>query len=69
MKYQLLYFFCFLYIPLSAQQLKVPTLSPRSEIKQEVGLIEISLSYARPTTQGRTIFGELIPYGEIWSRM
>jgi len=66
MKYQLLYFLCFLYIPLSAQQLKVPTLSPRSEIKQEVGLTEITLSYARPTTQGRSIFGDLVPYGKIW---
>ena len=66
MKYLLLSFLCYLSIPLSAQQLKVPTLSPHSEIKQEVGLTEIILSYNRPNANGRTIFGELIPYGEIW---
>ena len=56
----------FFSLPLLAQQLKVPTLSPRSEIKQEVGLTEISLSYARPSAKGRVVFGELVPYGEMW---
>ena len=49
-----------------AQNLNVPTLSPFSEIKQEVGLTEITLSYARPSAKGRTIMGELVPFGEIW---
>ncbi len=52
--------------PLIAQNLKVPTLSPFSEIKQEIGLTEITLSYARPSAKGRTIFGGLVPYDEIW---
>lgn len=50
----------------TAQDLEVPTLSPFSEIKQEVGLTEISLSYARPSAKGRTVIGELVPFGEIW---
>jgi len=49
-----------------AQQLKVPTLSPFSEIKQEVGLTDITLSYARPSAKGRKVFGELVPFGEMW---
>ncbi|MEO1261439.1 MAG: DUF2911 domain-containing protein [Bacteroidota bacterium] len=49
-----------------AQNLKVPTLSPFSEIKQEVGLTEIQLSYARPSAKGRAVFGGLVPFGEIW---
>ncbi len=57
---------CFLAFNLNAQNLKVPTLSPFSEIKQEIGLTEISLSYARPSAKGRTVMGELVPYGEIW---
>jgi len=51
---------------LHAQNLKVPTLSPFSEIKQEVGLTEINLSYARPSAKGRKVMGELVPFGEIW---
>ena len=49
-----------------AQNLKVPTLSPFSEIKQEVGLTEITLSYARPSAKGRTVMGTLVPFDEIW---
>lgn len=66
MKKFLFILFCFFSISLFSQQLKVPTLSPFSEIKQEVGLTEISLSYARPSAKGRTVFGNLVPYGEMW---
>lgn len=50
----------------NAQNLKVPTLSPSAEIKQEIGLTEISLSYARPSAKGRKVMENLVPYGEIW---
>jgi tetratricopeptide (TPR) repeat protein len=56
----------FLWGSLHGQNLKVPTLSPFSEIKQKIGLTEITLSYARPSAKGRKIFGELVPFGEIW---
>ena len=58
--------FILLTTTLFAQNLKVPTLSPFSEIKQEIGLTEISLSYARPSAKGRIVMGELVPYGEMW---
>lgn len=48
------------------QELKVPTLSPLSETTQEVGLTQIKLSYARPSAKGRKVFGELVPFGEVW---
>lgn len=48
------------------ERLKVPTLSPFTEIKQEVALTEVKLSYARPSAKGRKIFGELVPFGKIW---
>lgn len=51
---------------LVSQNLKTPTLSPFSEIKQEVGLTEITLSYARPSAKGRDVMGTLVPYGETW---
>lgn len=66
MKYIWLSILVFATVPLSAQNLSTPTLSPFSEIKQEVGLTEIALSYARPSAKGRAIFGDLVPFGEIW---
>ncbi len=51
---------------LVSQNLKTPTLSPFSEIKQEVGLTEITLSYARPSAKGRAVMGGLVPYDETW---
>ncbi len=51
---------------LVSQNLETPTLSPFSEIKQEVGLTEITLSYARPSAKGRAVMGTLVPYGETW---
>ena len=53
-------------IPAFTQNLKVPTLSPSAEIKQEIGLTEISLSYARPSAKGRKVMGNLVPYSEMW---
>ena len=66
MRYLSLLIALFSLIYLEAQNLKTPTLSPFSETKQEVGLTEIGLSYARPSAKGRTVFGELVPYGEVW---
>ena len=56
----------FLSSNLQSQELKVPTLSPISTIEQEIGLTEISLSYSRPSAKGREVFGQLVPYEEIW---
>jgi hypothetical protein len=49
-----------------AQSLKVPAASTGQSIKQEFGLGSVELSYSRPNTKGRTIFGDLVPYGAIW---
>lgn len=48
------------------QELKVPTLSPLSEVTQELGLTQVKLSYSRPSAKGRKIFGGLVPYNEVW---
>ena len=49
-----------------SQNLEVPTLSPLSEITQEVALTKVNLSYARPSAKGRKVFGDLVPFGEVW---
>ena len=48
------------------QELKVPTLSPIAEISQEVGLTQVKLSYSRPSAKGRKVFGDLVPFNEVW---
>lgn len=63
--------FCSVIITLFAlsalgQELKVPTLSPQTEVTQEVGLTQVKLSYARPSAKGRKVFGDLVPFGEVW---
>lgn len=47
-------------------QIKTPQPSPTANVKQEFGLGEISISYARPAVKGRVIFGDLVPYDKIW---
>lgn len=50
----------------SQQELKVPTLSPITEVTQEVGLTQVKLSYSRPSAKGRKVFGDLVPFNEVW---
>ena len=47
-------------------QVQVPALSPEAEIEQTIGLTEVEIEYSRPSLRGRTIFGDLLPYGEKW---
>ena len=47
-------------------QINTPSASPYSEIEQVVGLTNIAVKYSRPGMKGRTIFGDLVPYGKIW---
>ncbi len=49
-----------------AQGLKVPVKSPAATVKQGVGISEVTLEYSRPSKSGRVIFGDLVPYGEVW---
>ncbi|WP_417786356.1 DUF2911 domain-containing protein [Tenacibaculum sp.] len=47
-------------------QLKTPAPSPAAKLEQTVGLTDVSVEYSRPSMKGRTIFGNLVPYGKIW---
>ena len=49
-----------------AQGLRTPSASTAQTVKQEFGLGSIELSYSRPNTKGRSIFGDLVPYGAVW---
>lgn len=47
-------------------QIQAPRLSPKAEIKQTIGLTDFTIIYHRPGKRGRVIFGDLLPYGELW---
>lgn len=47
-------------------QINTPQPSPFSKIEQVVGLTNVTLEYSRPAMRGRIVFGDLVPYGEIW---
>lgn len=47
-------------------QVQSPAPSPAAKIEQTVGLTDISIAYSRPQVKGRTVFGDLVPYGKPW---
>ncbi|MFN5324563.1 MAG: DUF2911 domain-containing protein [Bacteroidota bacterium] len=47
-------------------QLQLPQPSPSGSITQTIGLTDITIEYASPGVKGRTIFGDLVPYNELW---
>jgi hypothetical protein len=49
-----------------AQQIQMPQASPSAKIAQKVGLTDVTVDYSRPSTKGRKIFGELVPFGQVW---
>ncbi len=47
-------------------QIQMPAPSPTATVQQKVGLTDISVVYSRPGVKGRTVFGDMIPYGKVW---
>lgn len=46
------------------QQLPQP--SPLGKVEQIVGLTTVKIEYSRPSAKGRVVFGDLVPYGQLW---
>lgn len=66
MKPFILFLFAGLLSGAVSAQIEVPQPSPSTTIEQEVGLTNVTLKYSRPGMRGRTIFGDLVPFGEKW---
>jgi hypothetical protein len=43
-----------------------PPPSPTCTLKQRVGLTDIEIVYSRPGVKDRSIFGGIVPYGQVW---
>lgn len=44
----------------------MPRVSPNASVSQTVGTTDITINYCRPGVKGRVIWGQLVPYGEVW---
>lgn len=43
-----------------------PQPSPSGKLEQTVGLTDLTIQYSRPSKKGRVIFGDVVPFGEVW---
>jgi hypothetical protein len=46
--------------------LDLPRDSQHSVVVQRIGITDITINYHRPLVKGRTIWGKVVPYGEVW---
>ena len=59
-------------MPLSAQDKPAPVrltplrMSPAAKLSQDLGISRIDIAYARPAVKGRKVWGDLVPYGQVW---
>ena len=47
-------------------QLNLPRDSQRASVSQRVGITDVTINYHRPLVKGRTIWGKVVPYGQVW---
>ena len=47
-------------------QVTTPAPSPLCKVEQKVGLSDVTMEYSKPGIKDRTIFGNLVPFGEMW---
>lgn len=50
----------------AAGEVALPQPSPASTLTQAVGVSKVTVNYHRPGVKGRKIWGELVPYGQVW---
>jgi len=45
---------------------ELPELSPRATASQQVGITTVEIDWSSPGKRDRTVWGELVPWGELW---
>ena len=61
--------FCLVTLPLSkvsGQEDKSTRPSPPAAVHAKIGDNTVSINYSSPAVKGRTIWGDLVPYGKVW---
>lgn len=49
-----------------AQDFRTPRPSPDATVTQYIGVTKISVDYSSPAVKDRKIWGELVPFGQVW---
>jgi hypothetical protein len=50
----------------AAQDFRTPRPSPDATVSQYVGVTKITIDYGSPAIKDRKIWGELVPFGQVW---
>jgi hypothetical protein len=66
MKQLFVFIFVLISLQTMAQGIKMPAPSPGQTIKQDFSQSFIEVVYSRPIIKGRTIFGDIVPFGKLW---
>ena len=68
LRYPLLALLLLIAMPALAQERAndEPRQSPNAAVSQTIGTTEVDVVYGRPSVRDRDIFGDLVPYGEVW---
>ncbi len=53
-------------VQISFAQVTLPQPSPAGSVMQVVGLTEIKVDFSSPAIKGRKVWGDLVPYGQMW---
>jgi tetratricopeptide (TPR) repeat protein len=49
-----------------APRLSLPEASQQATVTQRIGLTDITVTYHRPAVRQRTIWGDVVPYDQVW---
>jgi len=47
-------------------RLKPMQVSPAASVSQTLGITTVKIDYYRPAVKGRSIWGDLVPFGQVW---
>ena len=47
-------------------QIDMPAASPLFSVVGKIGLTEVKVDYSRPSARGREVFGNIVPFNEVW---
>lgn len=50
----------------NAQSVQLPQPSPAASVSLVTGITEIKIDYSSPAVKGRSVYGGLVPWGEVW---
>ena len=57
---------CWTWTQAQSLYVRLPLESPASQVMQRVGLTDVNVVYHSPSVKGRVIWGDLVPYNEVW---